>query len=262
MDLEALVTDELREESSGYTLEWFDVEASDRRPPHATVARAHARRRGRRGLVHRRRPDRRDLPRDQRRDRSSTRGCASSASTPSPAARTRSARSASSSSSARRGRGRERPPGVLTGQRVTGAGQAVTTDIIEAAGDRLRPRALQRGDQGARRGLRRGARADAVAPRAPTAARTLVATTFVREVRRSRCVGRPSRVRPGRCARATAGSRDVQGSTRGASPRSMALLLVALARAGHGVASTAGAREARSSAQWRSDEQRRSGGHR
>src|SRR5919206_1420158 len=38
MDLEALVTDELREDVSAYTLEWFDVEASSRRPPHATVA--------------------------------------------------------------------------------------------------------------------------------------------------------------------------------------------------------------------------------
>ena len=38
MDLEALVTDELREELASYTLEWFDVEASTRRPPHATVA--------------------------------------------------------------------------------------------------------------------------------------------------------------------------------------------------------------------------------
>ena len=38
MDLEALVTDELREELAGYTLEWFDVEASSRRPPHATVS--------------------------------------------------------------------------------------------------------------------------------------------------------------------------------------------------------------------------------
>jgi 2-isopropylmalate synthase len=37
MDLEALVTDELREEAGAYTLEWFDVEASSRRPPHATV---------------------------------------------------------------------------------------------------------------------------------------------------------------------------------------------------------------------------------
>ena len=37
MDLEALVTDELREEIVGYQLEWFDVEASSRRPPHATV---------------------------------------------------------------------------------------------------------------------------------------------------------------------------------------------------------------------------------
>ena len=37
MDLEALVTDELRDEVVGYQLEWFDVEASSRRPPHATV---------------------------------------------------------------------------------------------------------------------------------------------------------------------------------------------------------------------------------
>jgi 2-isopropylmalate synthase len=37
MDLEALLTDELREEIVGYQLEWFDVEASSRRPPHATV---------------------------------------------------------------------------------------------------------------------------------------------------------------------------------------------------------------------------------
>jgi len=38
MDLEALVTDELRDDDTGYALEWFDVEASSRRPPHATVA--------------------------------------------------------------------------------------------------------------------------------------------------------------------------------------------------------------------------------
>ena len=37
MDLEALVTDELREQRVGYQLEWFEVEASSRRPPHATV---------------------------------------------------------------------------------------------------------------------------------------------------------------------------------------------------------------------------------
>jgi 2-isopropylmalate synthase len=37
MDLEALVTDTMREEVPGYHLEWFDVEASSRRPPHATV---------------------------------------------------------------------------------------------------------------------------------------------------------------------------------------------------------------------------------
>src|SRR5947209_14084758 len=37
MDLEALVTDELREEVAGFQREWFEVEASSRRPPHATV---------------------------------------------------------------------------------------------------------------------------------------------------------------------------------------------------------------------------------
>jgi 2-isopropylmalate synthase len=37
LDLEALLIDELREET-GYALEWFDVEASSRRPPHATVS--------------------------------------------------------------------------------------------------------------------------------------------------------------------------------------------------------------------------------
>src|SRR3954451_1740710 len=37
-DLEALVTDELRDAVPSYTLEWFDVEASTRRPPYATVA--------------------------------------------------------------------------------------------------------------------------------------------------------------------------------------------------------------------------------
>jgi 2-isopropylmalate synthase len=40
MDLEALVTDELRvgEDVPGYQLEWFEVDASSRRPPHARVA--------------------------------------------------------------------------------------------------------------------------------------------------------------------------------------------------------------------------------
>jgi 2-isopropylmalate synthase len=38
MDLEALVTDELREDVPAYVLEWFDVEASSRRPPHAKVS--------------------------------------------------------------------------------------------------------------------------------------------------------------------------------------------------------------------------------
>ena len=38
MDLEALVTDELRDELRSYALKWFDVDVSNRRPPHARVA--------------------------------------------------------------------------------------------------------------------------------------------------------------------------------------------------------------------------------
>lgn len=38
MDLEALVTDELRDEVRAYALEWFEVEASSTRPPHARVS--------------------------------------------------------------------------------------------------------------------------------------------------------------------------------------------------------------------------------
>jgi 2-isopropylmalate synthase len=38
MDLEALVTDELRDELRSYGLEWFEVDVSSRRPPHARVA--------------------------------------------------------------------------------------------------------------------------------------------------------------------------------------------------------------------------------
>ena len=69
MDLEALVTDELREELTGYR--W---RASTSRPPRRARRTRRSRvraaeRRARQRLVHRRRPDRRGLPRDQRRDR-------------------------------------------------------------------------------------------------------------------------------------------------------------------------------------------------
>src|SRR3979411_455136 len=37
MDLEALATDELRDDIGSYSLLWFEVEASSRRPPHARV---------------------------------------------------------------------------------------------------------------------------------------------------------------------------------------------------------------------------------
>jgi 2-isopropylmalate synthase len=38
LDLEAIVSDEFRERAQGYNLEWFDVEASSRKAPHARVA--------------------------------------------------------------------------------------------------------------------------------------------------------------------------------------------------------------------------------
>ncbi|HST55366.1 MAG TPA: 2-isopropylmalate synthase [Solirubrobacteraceae bacterium] len=38
MDLEALVTEELRDEVAGYSLDWFEVDASSKRPPHARVS--------------------------------------------------------------------------------------------------------------------------------------------------------------------------------------------------------------------------------
>ena len=81
MDLEALVTDELREERAAYTLEWFDVEASSRRPPHATVGvrtpDGDERRRARSPATAR--STRSSAPSTPR--PGSTRGCASSAST-------------------------------------------------------------------------------------------------------------------------------------------------------------------------------------
>ncbi|MGH2989114.1 MAG: alpha-isopropylmalate synthase regulatory domain-containing protein, partial [Solirubrobacterales bacterium] len=41
LDLEAIVSDEMRERSERYELAWFDVEASSRRPPHAKVEVSH-----------------------------------------------------------------------------------------------------------------------------------------------------------------------------------------------------------------------------
>ena len=118
MDLEALVTDELREEIAGYALEWFEVEASSLRPPHATRRRC-------------------TLP-DGR--------LARAARSPATARSTRSSRR----STPPRGvdaKLREFPIGAVTeGQDalgevsvvleldgVTGAGQGVSTDIIDAA---------------------------------------------------------------------------------------------------------------------------------
>ena len=102
MDLEALVTDELREELASYTLEWFDVEASSRRPPHATVGVRTPEGAEVTGLLHRRRPGRRDLPRRQRRDRARR-----------AAARVPRRRGHRRRGRARRGLGRGRAPGPV-----------------------------------------------------------------------------------------------------------------------------------------------------
>ena len=92
LDLEAIVSDQVREGSARYELAWFDVEASSRREPLAKVAvtMPDGARGGRR--VRRRRPGGRDLRRDPRRDRGRVASCASTRSRPSPRARTRSAR--------------------------------------------------------------------------------------------------------------------------------------------------------------------------
>ena len=80
MDLEALVTDELREAPRRLDARVVRGRGLHRRPPHARVALRDADGRDGPRRLHRRRPDRRDLPRHQRRHRA-TRACATSAST-------------------------------------------------------------------------------------------------------------------------------------------------------------------------------------
>ena len=63
LDLEAIVSDEMRQSASAFELEWFEVDAGSERAPFARVRRAAARRRGARGQLHRRRPARRPLQR-------------------------------------------------------------------------------------------------------------------------------------------------------------------------------------------------------
>ncbi|WP_372788413.1 2-isopropylmalate synthase [Paraconexibacter sp.] len=135
MDLEALVTDELRAEVPGFTLEWFDVEASSRRPPHATVGVST--------------PDGRSVEGSFTGD-----GPVDAIFRAINAATAIDARLREFRVDAVTG-GQDAlgevsvvvelgdpgaaiahaTPGVLAGERVTGAGQAVATDIIEAAGE-------------------------------------------------------------------------------------------------------------------------------
>ncbi|PTL54161.1 2-isopropylmalate synthase [Paraconexibacter algicola] len=134
MDLEALVTDELRAEIPGYGLEWFEVEASSQRPPHARVGVST--------------PDGRSIEGSFTGD--------------GPVDAVFRAINAATGIDARLREFRvdavtggqdalgevsvvvelgdpdaaiaHHTPGVLAGERVTGAGQAVATDILEAGG--------------------------------------------------------------------------------------------------------------------------------
>ena len=69
MDLEALVTDELRENIAGFALEGYEVSAGSDREPQRERQRAHARRARLPWGVQRRRLGRFGVRRDQRRDR-------------------------------------------------------------------------------------------------------------------------------------------------------------------------------------------------
>ena len=149
MDLEALVTDELRDEIPAFQLEWFDVEASSRRPPHATVGIRAPDGDELDRLVHRRRPHRRDLPRDQHGDRD---------------------RREAPRVSRRCGHGGHDALGetsvVLEVGGVSGSGQGVSTDILEAAG-----RAYVRALSNALRRRSVAAEAEAATAGAPEAVR-------------------------------------------------------------------------------------------
>ena len=68
LDLEAIASDQVRESSARYELEWVDVEASTRREPQAKVAVALPSGEEVEGASRRRRPGRRHLRRDPRRD--------------------------------------------------------------------------------------------------------------------------------------------------------------------------------------------------
>ena len=77
LDLEAIVSDEMRERADAHELAWFEVEAGSRarapgpRRRHAALGRGGGRR------VRRRRPGRRDLPRDPEGHRRPSASCAS-----------------------------------------------------------------------------------------------------------------------------------------------------------------------------------------
>ena len=164
MDLEALVTDELRADTQGYALEWFEVEASNRRPPFAKVAVRTPDDDGRRGHVQRRRPGRRDLPRDQQRDEDRR----APARVPDRRGHRRPgrARRGQRRRRARLARRRRQARHARRPHRRAGHGRRPGGHHRHhrGRGDRLRAGARQRRRQGPGGGVRRRARADAVSP--------------------------------------------------------------------------------------------------
>ena len=81
LDLEAIVSDEMRDRSDAHELASFEVEAATGREPPRQGRRHHALGRGGGRRVQRRRPDRRRLPRDPAGDRDRQSSCASTRST-------------------------------------------------------------------------------------------------------------------------------------------------------------------------------------
>jgi 2-isopropylmalate synthase len=171
MDLEALATDELRDETAGYQLEWFDVEASSRR---SACAHPKARRRSDHSPATARstRPSTRSTQ-----PPGSMRGYGSSGSTRSPAGQ-----DALGETSV-----------VLEVDGATGSGKGVSTDILDAAG-RAHVRALSNALR------RQRVHADAEAAAIPTP-RTAAATGVAAERRGARLARRTPSGRLPACLR-------------------------------------------------------------
>ena len=146
LDLEAIVSDEMREKADAHELAWFEVEAGSRREPLARVAvkMPSGEEVGRR--VRRRRPGRRDLPRDPEGGRHRVRAA--------PVHGRGRDRGRGRPRPGDRDAARRRPPGDRPGRRhrhPRGLGPRLRAGPVERPGGRRDPR----GRGGHRRGRRR-----------------------------------------------------------------------------------------------------------